>query len=228
MKRIGKILLTLLVLITIGLVIAWATSPDPAYNPASFEDEPLVEDIAPLEEALTLAQYLDEAGETRTIQVFEFSDETVTGIDLAEMGAPSGEDPFAALAASGSTPFDAEALQALPKVEIAMSRLLPSGSRGDRHIGTGTNFPEHAEEANSGSVFSFPKFGPATAARTTVKAEPGVLLDYEVELCMRFDRDIASAADFDAAVKGVFLCGDFTNRNAIVQLVDPDNLRDCR
>ncbi|MEO0439417.1 MAG: fumarylacetoacetate hydrolase family protein [Pseudomonadota bacterium] len=224
MKRFGKILLTLLVLITMGLVIAWATSPDPAYNPASFEDEPLVEGVAPLDEAITLAQYRNETDETRTIQVLEFSDETVIGVDLAEMGARTGEDPFVALAAAGSTPSDAEAVQALPKVEIALSRLLPSGSKGIRHIGTGTNFPEHAEEANSGSVFSFPKFGPGTPARTTVKAEPGVLLDYEVELCMRFDRDIASATDFDAAVKGVFLCGDFTNRNVIVQLVDPDNL----
>lgn len=224
MKRFGKILLTMVLLVAIGLTIAWATSPDPAYNPASFEDEALVEGVAPLDEAITLAQYRNEAGETRTIQIIEFSDETVTGIDLAEMGAPSGENPFTALASAGSTPFDAAAVQALPRMEIAMSRLLPSGSTGDRHIGTGTNFPEHAEEANSGSVFSFPKFGPATPARTTAKAEPGVLLDYEVELCMRFDRDIASAADFDAAVKGIFLCGDFTNRNAIVQLVDPDNL----
>ena len=99
-----------------------------------------------------------------------------------------------------------------------------TGSNGDRHIGTGTNFPEHAEEANSGSVFQFPKFGPATPARTTVKAQPDVLLDYEIELCVRFDRDIRSAEDFDAAVKGFFLCGDFTNRNALVELADPDNL----
>jgi 2-keto-4-pentenoate hydratase/2-oxohepta-3-ene-1,7-dioic acid hydratase in catechol pathway len=41
---------------------------------------------------------------------------------------------------------------------------------------------------------------------------------------MRFDRDVTSAADFDAAVKGLFLCGDFTNRNALVNLADPDNL----
>ncbi|SIN61580.1 2-keto-4-pentenoate hydratase/2-oxohepta-3-ene-1,7-dioic acid hydratase (catechol pathway) [Parasphingorhabdus marina DSM 22363] len=224
MKRLGKILITLVLLVSLGLAITWATAPDPKFNPASFEDEPLVEGIAPLDTAVTLAQYRDEAGNIRTIQVHGFSGETVVGTDLAEMGATSGDDPFAALASAGSTPFDAEALQALPRMEVAMSRLLPSGSSGDRHIGTGTNFPEHAEEANSGSVFSFPKFGRATPARTTVKTRPGILLDYEVELCIRFDRDIASTADFDAAMKGVFLCGDFTDRNAIVELVDPDNL----
>lgn len=50
------------------------------------------------------------------------------------------------------------------------------------------------------------------------------MLDYEVELCLRFDRDIASLEDFEAATKGVFLCGDFTNRNSLVELADPDNL----
>lgn len=224
MKRFGKILLMMVLLIAIGLTIAWATSPDPEHNPASFEDQPLVEGIAPLDEAITLAQYRDDSGAIRTILVRDFSGETVSGTDLAEMGATSGDDPFAVLASMGSMSFDAETVQALPQTEIAMSRLLPSGSTGDRHIGSGTNFPEHAEEANSESVFSFPKFGPATPARTTVKARPGILLDYEVELCMRFDRDIISIADFDAAVKGVFLCGDFTNRNAIIELADPDNL----
>ncbi|MEM6857339.1 MAG: fumarylacetoacetate hydrolase family protein [Pseudomonadota bacterium] len=41
---------------------------------------------------------------------------------------------------------------------------------------------------------------------------------------MRFDRDVTSLEDFDAATKGIFLCGDFTNRNALVELADPDNL----
>lgn len=67
----------------------------------------------------------------------------------------------------------------------------------------GTNFPEHAEEASSGSVFQFPKFGARSPARTTVKREDGILLDYEVELCGRFDRDITALDDFDAATKGV-------------------------
>ena len=51
-----------------------------------------------------------------------------------------------------------------------------------------------------------------------------MLLDYEVEFCMRFDRAIASVEDFDAAAKGLFLCGDFTDRAKLTRLVDPDNL----
>lgn len=212
-----------LIIIAIVLV-AWATSPDPKRNHASFEDGPLVESIAPLNEAITLAQFADDEGKTVTVQVLEYAGETITGIDLAQMGASQSDDPFEALASISKAILDRKSAAAYPTIEINMSRLLPIGTIGARHIGTGTNFPEHAAEAGSSSVFSFPKFGRATPARTEVRANPGILLDYEVELCIRFDRDIASAADFDAAMKGVFLCGDFTNRNALVHLADPDNL----
>lgn len=105
-----------------------------------------------------------------------------------------------------------------------MAGLLPAAPPGARHIGTGTNFPEHAEEASSDAVFQFPKFGSAMPARSSVQWKPDVLLDYEVELCMRFDRAISSPEDFDAAVKGLFLCGDFTDRSKLIRLIDPDNL----
>jgi len=223
-RNVGKYLGILTILLSLAGLLAWATSPDLKFNPASFEDEPLIERIAPLHEAVTLAQYQNESGETVTIQVLGFSGETVTGVKLTELGAVAAKDPFAVWASITANPITTETIGSYPLVGVAMSLLLPSGPSGARHIGVGTNFPEHAEEANSQSVFNFPKFGLATPARTEVRADKGILLDYEVELCMRFDRDIKSSTDFDEAVKGVFLCGDFTNRNAIVNLVDPDNL----
>jgi 2-keto-4-pentenoate hydratase/2-oxohepta-3-ene-1,7-dioic acid hydratase in catechol pathway len=204
--------------------LAWATSPDPKFNLASFEDAPLVYNIAPIEEAITLAQYLDESGAIRTLMVLTIEGESINGVDLRELGATNSSDPFEALASIKIAADTAGQSGAYRKISLPIRQLLPSGPRGGRHIGIGTNFPEHAEETSSGSVFVFPKFGAATAARTQVRQLAGVLLDYEVELCMRFDRDIASVDDFDGAVKGVFLCGDFTNRNALVELADPDNL----
>jgi hypothetical protein len=56
----------------------------------------------------------------------------------------------------------------------------------------------------------------------------GALLDYEVEICARFDRDIATIADFDAARKGFFLCGDFTDRASLLRLVDPKHVESGR
>ena len=116
------------------------------------------------------------------------------------------------------------AAQAFERRQVNVASLLPSGPTGGQHLGIGTNFPEHAEEANSDAVFNFPKFGTATPARTSVIAPEGGLLDYEVELCMRFDRPITSIEDFDAAVKGVFLCADFTDRIKLLKLAAPDNL----
>lgn len=224
MGRFAKILAANAALVAVVVFALWATSPDPQGNPASFEDEALSPALAPRDEALTLAQFEGADGLVHTLLVTAFDAETVSGVDIVDLGAPRTGNPLADSAALDPAMLTDEALAALPQIDLTYDRLLPSAPSGRQHIGTGTNFPEHAEESNSGSVFQFPKFGAATPARTTVRAQANVLLDYEVELCMRFDRDIASVEDFDAAVKGVFLCGDMTNRNALVELADPDNL----
>jgi len=222
--NVAKWLAWSMIAMAVIVFTAWATSPDPQFNPASFEEEPLVQGFAPLEQAITLAQFRAPNGDTHTLLVLGRDGESVTGIDLAELGTPATADPFAALAAVNLTPVLAGRAGRMPKVTVAISDLLPSGTAGTRQIGTGTNFPEHAEEAESGTVFQFPKFGPASSARTRVQAPEGILLDYEVEICVRFDRTLRTVEDFDLAVKAFFLCGDFTNRNALINLADPDNL----
>jgi 2-keto-4-pentenoate hydratase/2-oxohepta-3-ene-1,7-dioic acid hydratase in catechol pathway len=223
-RHVGLVTVATLGLGAAGVFAAWATAPDPRFNPASFEETPLVQRIAPLAEAVTLAQFRSSDSRIRTLLVLTRNGERVTGIDLAELGARDGEDPLAALAAIDRRRLSAEGLPGLSRMTLPIGDLLPAAPTGARHIGTGTNFPEHAREANSGAVFQFPKFGTASPARTTVRAESGILLDYEVEICLRFDRSVRSLADFDAAVKALFLCGDFTNRNALIHLADPDNL----
>ncbi|MBY6211285.1 fumarylacetoacetate hydrolase family protein [Microbulbifer agarilyticus] len=224
MRSIGKWFAVGFFVLATGLFSIWVTSPDPQYNPASFEDVPLEMSLAPLEEAVTLAQFHDQEGQTRTMIVLDMKDGAVTGIDLEKLGGSRTNDPFEALAAADISCLRAGQCADLSVSTIDVDELLPSGSSGTLHIGTGTNFPEHAEEANSSSVFQFPKFGPASTARTQVRVNPGILLDYEVELCIRFDRDLTTPQQFDEAVKGIFLCGDFTNRNALINLADPDNL----
>lgn len=222
--RIAKWMGIIPILLISVLGLVWATSPDPKFNPATFGEKPVVPQIAPLEKAVTLAQYNDDSGETVTLLVLGNDGQQITGVDLSLWDAPRSQNPFTAIAAINSDKLQQPAIESATKTTIGIDQLLPIAPSGDRHIGSGTNFPEHAEEAGSDSVFQFPKFGKATPARTTVKHDDGILLDYEVEFCMRFDRDIASVEDFDAAQKGFFLCGDFTNRNALVELADPDNL----
>ena len=203
---------------------AWFSSPDPKFNRASFESEALTQSIADPDTALTLAQYRAGAGEVVTLLVDTIHEGEISGIDLADLGARRVEDPFAALASVDVDNLTAAFSGPFERHVVALEQLLPTAPPGGRHLGIGTNFPEHAEEAHSESVFVFPKFGTATPARTTVAAPEGGLLDYEVELCMRFDRPIRSLDDFDAAVKGLFLCADFTDRIALLELADPDNL----
>ena len=217
-------LLFVSILMVGALAIAWATSPDPRGNPASFEDDPPQAIIAPLDRAVTLASYLTSDGARATLLVTSSEGDAVSGVDLVAIGGVRTGNPLRDFNGVEPSLLQPAALDNLPKISVPIADLLPAAPGGDRHIGTGTNFPEHAEEANSDSVFQFPKFGTATPPRTTIRAQEGVLLDYEVELCMRFDRNIASLDDFDAATKGVFLCSDFTNRNALVELADPENL----
>lgn len=211
-------------LLVLGLLAAWATSPDPKRNVASFEDEPLLSSLAPLWDAVTLAQVKGDDGTIATLLVTDLAAEAVTAVDLSQATGLSSDDPFAVLAATSEEQLRSlsglDGLKAIYRIED----LLPAAPKGTRHIGTGTNFPEHAEEASSDSVFQFPKFGSAMGARSNVRGKEDVLLDYEVEFCMRFDREVASLEDFEAAVKGVFLCGDFTDRSTLIRTIDPDNL----
>lgn len=224
MKKLSMAIVTGLAVIVIVVFMAWVTSPDPKFNLASFEDEELVVSLAPIDEAITVAQFKSDTGEIITVLVLRYDGVTVEGIDLTQLSAVRFDDPFQQLAAIDKDRLRGLASNSADRISIPVERLLPSGSTGSRHIGTGTNFPEHAKEAGSDQVFMFPKFGLATPARTSVRAPAYGLLDYEVELCMRFDRAIASLDDFDAAVKGLFLCADFTERKALLELADPDNL----
>ncbi|WFL78441.1 fumarylacetoacetate hydrolase family protein [Altererythrobacter arenosus] len=224
MVRLGKIILLILALAIGGVFLLWATSPDPRLNVASFEQEPLDPALAPLSEAVTLAQVKRGDGSVATLLVTELAAEAITAVDLSRATGVRSEDPFAVLAAATDEQLRSLASLGGLLASYPIAELLPAAPRGDRHIGTGTNFPEHAEEAASDAVFQFPKFGAAMGTRSNVAGRADVLLDYEVELCMRFDRPIASRADFDAAAKGLFLCGDFTDRSRLIRLIDPDNL----
>lgn len=223
-RRLLQWLGAAVLLLAIVLVLAWATSPDPRGNVATFEQRALTLQLAPMQEAVTLARVSRRDGSVATLLVTGLEHDGIRAVDLSRATSLASADPFEVLAALPREQLEALATGADSQERVAMGDLLPAAPSGSRHIGTGTNFPEHAEEASSNAVFQFPKFGSAMPARSSVAWKPNVLLDYEVELCMRFDRVIRSAEDFDAALKGLFLCGDFTDRSQLIRLIDPDNL----
>ena len=52
MGRLGKAAAILIGILALAVFGLWATSPDPKFNPASFEQEPLKMTVAPFEEAV--------------------------------------------------------------------------------------------------------------------------------------------------------------------------------
>ena len=186
--------------------------------------------LLPPDQGVTLA--LVEHGRDvapHVVLVTETTQTGISGIDLTRTGLTTQSDYFEALVEVGLERLTALAIAAknrraeLPLVQVSFQDLRPAAGTSTRTVASGTNFPEHLEETHAQSVFNFPKFGPATPPITTVAITPEELLDYEVEICARFDRDIETVSDFDKAQKGFFLCGDFSDRAVLTRLVDPDN-----
>jgi len=214
MRKRGILALCLGAMGALGAVVC--VPPPPAGNTASFETEPLRPGIADPATALTFASTLIDDS-PHLLLVVGYADAVARGIDLG-----AGADPFDTLQRLGRDALIGMArTEADRSADFPLARLLPAGQAA-RQVATGTNFREHAQEVAVERPFNFPKFGPPTPAVTTVLRGDGVLLDYEGEICARFDRPLAATEDFAAAVKGFFLCGDFTDRALLTRLVTED------
>ena len=193
-------------LITIALVawqspLAWsATGPD----------------------ALVLSQQA--VGERyHTLLILEQRVDALEVIDLSAHFEDDFSRPLELVARHG---FDelAELAVSLPSQQLPASELTITPLLGSAHVAAATNYADHQEETASDEVFLFPKFGAATAGQATVATGAGILLDYEIEICAIFDRAVASMADFEAALKGFYLCSDFTDRAALLRLMNATDL----
>lgn len=180
--------------------------------------------MAPVSAGFTFAQALNGEGRVVTLLVASYDGQVIEAVDLTRLGAPADLDVFDASAFVGDGRLRSALLEPALRTRHNLEDLLPSGAMFDRHVATGTNFADHATEAGGLKVFNFPKFGKPTPPCSTLVVHDGTLMDYEVEISVRFDRDIRTMADFEAARKGFFLCGDFTDRATLVRLVDRKNV----
>lgn len=219
-----KWLLRGVIVLVLLLMVARITSPDPKFNPASLEPTPLKTKLLAFEKGWTLAQRQSAQGKLVTYLVLGYDETGVNAVALNPIKAIEDENPLLVFEAFTATELTEIALDSSRAERIDFLELEPAAGEGSQHLAIGTNFPEHAEEAASDSVFNFPKFGTATPARTSVAYIDNGLLDYEVELCTRFANDVDSVEQFDQVTKGFFLCGDFTERARLLRLLDPDNL----
>jgi 2-keto-4-pentenoate hydratase/2-oxohepta-3-ene-1,7-dioic acid hydratase in catechol pathway len=165
--------------------------------------------IAPLDEALTFARA---AG--RLIAVTEYRAGRVSGVDLG-----SG-DPISLLDAvgwDGARDRVATASDSDRVVVDAHTLDVPVDLR-DHHVAAGTNYPEHAGEAEvDDGPFLFPKLVQPTPPRASVPVGDA-LLDYEVELAWV---TLAPVAPGETPSRmGLVLCNDYTDRATLLRLVD--------
>lgn len=186
-----------------------------AVSPALAEWE-----LAPLEEALTLAR-VDQGGAIHTLAIVGVQGDTLRAVDLS---VQSGQYPTLPLDILEWKELDdiAELIATTPEnqaVTINRADLLPVATL-ENNIAAGTNYAEHGEEASIDAPFLFPKISNPTPHGSTLAVEPGWLLDYEVELAVVFDRDIQTANDLKFARTGFFLVNDFTERATLLRETD--------
>ena len=160
-------------------------------------------ELAPADEALTVA-FATRAGAREAFLVVAAREGSLSVVALGT------GDAFEALAARSADEI-AALLRDGPRSELAMAELLPV-LEGGQHIAGGTNYAEHGKEVDIAAPFLFPKVAMPTAWQSNLAAQPGWLLDYEVEIAVVFDRDIASSSDLTDARAGIFLVNDFTER----------------
>lgn len=174
--------------------------------------------LFPTSQALTLAQVAGEGGRRHTLLLSQEQGEVVLAVDLSAALDSYPLDALDLLRQHGFEALLARAAQGKTR-PYARQALLPS-AYAQRHVAAGTNYAAHAAEAAINEVFLFPKYGEPSAARGEYRLRPGELLDYEVELCLRFDRDIRRPADLEAAHVGAFLCGDLSDRAELLRRID--------
>ena len=174
--------------------------------------------IADLDQALTLTQ-VQQDGELQTILVISEKEAFIKGYNLSQAFGLVPKDSLDLLRIVGEEQIRSTVAKIEPrsflKKDIVISPALQS-----EHVAAGANYVAHGKEAGIDTVFLFPKFAEATGISTQVSASQGSLLDYEIELCARFDRTIASIEQFRQSVKGFFLCGDFTDRAVLIRSID--------
>lgn len=185
-------------------------------------DGPQPQQLASLDQAWTLAQRRSPEGRAHTLLVREDQGARLLAQDLSVGLQRFPEDSLELVRSMGHAGLQALS-ERLPWVAVDKRELLPS-ARAHSHIAAGTNYAAHAREADIDEVFLFPKFSTPSPARSELRHEAGQLLDYEVELCLRADRDLANLADLQAAQLGFFLCGDLTDRAELLRRINTEDL----
>jgi len=161
---------------------------------------------------------IDKTSGRHLIQVLSISNGEVTYVDLSTALKTKETNPFGLFSDKN---FE-EVRQSLAQIKsspekIAYSQLRNPLSFNKHHLCAGLNYSDHAAESGQkNELVLFPKWGEVVGNEVRIAYNPQSalpeLLDYEVELGLVFDRDIQSPEDLKAAVAGLILSNDFSDR----------------
>jgi 2-keto-4-pentenoate hydratase/2-oxohepta-3-ene-1,7-dioic acid hydratase in catechol pathway len=208
-------------IVLLWLVVAAACAPDPPPAPPLARTPGPVRtvEIASLDTALTFAR-VGTATAPRVVAVTSYEAGRVGGVDLGAVVGHDVPDPLRVLRQLGFDRLRALIISAPASaaLDVPADTLLAPLDLGDQHIAAGTNYPEHAGEADvEDGPFLFAKLVAPTAPRTPVSAGDA-LLDYEVELAWVTLEPLQDGAT--PAAMGVILCNDYTDRATLLRHVD--------
>lgn len=169
--------------------------------------------VAPRDIAITVAITHDD----HAIIVTDIRDDGVRGVDVTD-----ALDHVSFFAAADWASTHAVDLARRPAIDVGYAALQPAGGLGEHHVAAAINYVDHARETalTPGEVFVFPKIGRSTGPFASVTAQADELLDWEVELCVRFDRTLSSTVDLKDARAALFLCHDWSERAVVVREFD--------
>jgi 2,4-diketo-3-deoxy-L-fuconate hydrolase len=180
-------------------------------------------DLAPLQEALTLARYAGADGRVHTLAVLQDDGQAVSGVDLSHL--LNRYDAYSLDVMQGYSHDDlAHRIEAeKARVQRTYADLLPAVA-GSHHPALGINYAEHGRETSMTEPFLFPKMVATSAAVHQLTYQPEWLLDYEVELGVVFDRTVTASTSLDEARLGFLVINDFTDRADLMRHVNTKNL----
>ncbi len=180
-------------------------------------------DIADVSQALTFAQVRDDQGRYQTLLVTADKGEQVEAVNASMNLSDFSKDSLDLVSRHGYSVLARLAISEASQSYNKDNLLTVAGSRSVQ-IAAGTNYAKHGEETDLDEVFLFPKYSRATGSRSKLTMNSEQLIDYEVELCARFDRDVKTKADFESSYKGFFLCGDMTDRATMLRNINLEHI----
>jgi 2-keto-4-pentenoate hydratase/2-oxohepta-3-ene-1,7-dioic acid hydratase in catechol pathway len=174
-------------------------------------------------EALKLARIAVGAA-VHTIAITKDDGDDLEGVDVSAALGDDARYPLDLVSKHGFAKL-AELAASGTRVAVDRRALLAPIAEGTAQVNAAENYADH--QAETGAVdtkpFLFPKIAAPTGCDVSVERKTGDLLDYETELCVAFDRDIASEADLKNATIGYVLCNDLSERAIQILNLDPDN-----